>query len=335
MGEKTHYGIISDIHHNYNIVQTAIDVLTQMGAEKFIINGDIGGYTETKEESQNFAFKVIEYFGESGLETFIQPGSHESFNVHVPVLNHLKEKYSNLIDVRVDPLIDLNNHKLLFIPGTDNKTTTAEFFFGNLNYIPTGTYLKLKEGLIPFQDLEKCEGSISKEEIKGIFEYTNLNDFYKKITDPDKTIAVCHVPRRFYNLDNCVDMAYFAEHHSGQLMPGIMLENQIKNQFGDVSKKQLYEIAKTNGFEFKEENRGNEDLEKFYSETGITKALSAHFHESSHRANDLNGNKIEPKTQVKELFWNSGWLDIGHTGILTVGDGKVSYKNIFLNHYMD
>ena len=36
------YGIISDVHHDPRIVPVTIDVLKKLGAEKLILNGDIG-----------------------------------------------------------------------------------------------------------------------------------------------------------------------------------------------------------------------------------------------------------------------------------------------------
>jgi hypothetical protein len=69
-------------------------------------------------------------------------------------------------------------------------------------------------------------------------------------------------------------------------------------------------------------------------ELGINKAVSGHFHESGHRANDTCGNHVSEGNLVTDLFWNSGHLDAGQTGILTVGDGKVSYRNIRLEEHL-
>lgn len=82
----------------------------------------------------------------------------------------------------------------------------------------------------------------------------------------------------------------------------------------------------------KKENSGNEALRDLYEELGIKKAVSGHFHESGHRACDKNGNHVPENTLVEELFWNSGHLDVGQTGILTVNDNKVSYRNLILEN---
>ena len=71
-----------------------------------------------------------------------------------------------------------------------------------------------------------------------------------------------------------------------------------------------------------------------YEELGINKAVSGHFHEASHRANDSYGNHVEEGKKVTDLFWNSGHLDIGHTGILTVDGEQASYQNIDLKDHI-
>jgi len=42
------------------------------------------------------------------------------------------------------------------------------------------------------------------------------------------------------------------------------------------------------------------------------------------------GNHVNEGEFIEELFWNSGWFDIGHTGILTVSGERVKYRNISL-----
>lgn len=169
--------------------------------------------------------------------------------------------------------------------------------------------------------------------ITGLMHYTNIDELHQLVIRPEQTIVVCHVPRKFDNIENCVDMAYFAEKEDHSLMPGVVVEemirNAVKKQYGkDLTQDELYEVAKQNGFTFKRENRGNEELKNIYEEIGITKAVSGHFHESSHRAHDSRGNPIHENTYTPELFWNSGHGDIGHFGILEVDGNKVRYHNL-------
>jgi len=51
-------------------------------------------------------------------------------------------------------------------------------------------------------------------------------------------------------------------------------------------------------------------------------------------SNDSYGNHVPEGNLVTDLFWNSGHLDAGQTGILTVGDGKVGYRNIRLEEHL-
>ena len=120
----------------------------------------------------------------------------------------------------------------------------------------------------------------------------NTTNFNKLISDPEKTVVFSHIPRKFDNIDEAVDMAYFGESSNGSIMPGIVLENHIKKEFGNISSDNIKSIAKDYGFILKKENRGNEELKELYNNLGISKSINGHFHESSHRANDLNGNHI-------------------------------------------
>ena len=156
----------------------------------------------------------------------------------------------------------------------------------------------------------------------------NTTNFNKVISEPEKTIVFSHIPRKFDNIDEAVDMAYFGESSNGSIMPGIVLENHIKKEFGNISSDKIKSIAKDYGFILKKENRGNEELKELYNNLGISKSINGHFHESSHRANDLNGNHIEQEKYVPDLFWNASYLDMGRVGILTVKDNKVKYRNI-------
>src|SRR3989338_3180794 len=157
-----------------------------------------------------------------------------------------------------------------------------------------------------------------------------MNDLKKLVNDGEKTIVFCHVPRKFDSIENAVDVAYFAETMNQSVIPGIVIENKIKAQYGNVSKDEIRLIAAANGLTIKEENRGNDDLRELYAELGIKKAVSGHFHESGHRAHDGAVNPVKQGTPVDELYWNSGQLNLGQTGILTAGDGKISYQNIDL-----
>ena len=81
----------------------------------------------------------------------------------------------------------------------------------------------------------------------------------------------------------------------------------------------------------KKENRGNVSLGDLYDKLGITKAVSGHFHESTHRACNRLGSHVPEDTYVKELYWNAGHGDRGHFGLLTVEGEEVKYRNVLVD----
>lgn len=364
----TRYGIISDIHEDPRIIIPILNLLKQKGTEKLIVNGDIGGRIpgnsaqEVIKNSQNFTAFILNTIGKSGLETFVQPGSHETLLGFEPVINHFSNEYSNIINVLTQRKIERNNHELVFVPGSD-FVCGGEYHIGNNDKIPSGKYIQTEKSLIRFVSLDQYMDAINFGLAKDAMHYVNMHEIIKLITHPEKTVMVCHVPRKFDTVETGVDMAHFFELREyarekekyetkgvfpstafnplrakkdntpvySRDMPKYELESTIKTELwrSGVDRLRVLVEQKT--------NRGNADLKKVYDETGLTESglafPSAHFHESSHRAHDSNGKTINQHTLVRGLYWNSGHGDRGLCGILTVDNDKVSYENVnVLNH---
>lgn len=331
MANETRYGIISDVHKDPRIVAFAIDILKRIGIEKLILNGDIGERKNTLQESLDYVAVILEAAGKFGLETYVQPGSHETFGAFHPVLDHFKGKYKNLISTFEVPKVESNDHHLVFLPGSD-FVCGGEYLIGNNENIPTGLYIPLNDGLMPY-DKTAHKTLIQQGIFQGLIYYVNMNELKKLVNDGDKTIIVCHVPRKFDSVDDAVDVAYFGEKSNGSVIPGVIVEEMIRQKYGNISSNDVKLIAASSGISLKTENRGNEYLRKLYKELGITKSVSGHFHESGWRAHDGMVNPVNQGVWVDELYWNTGQLDLGQTGILTVNDNKVNYQNVSLKDY--
>ncbi len=363
MANETHYGVISDVHQDPGIVPVTIEILKKLGAEKLLINGDIGNHQKSLEDSQNYVAFILDSVGKSGLEAYIQPGSHETLLAFGPVMDAFAEKYSNLIDATKTPKADQKGHSLIFLPGSD-FFCGGEYQIGNHEQIPSGRYIQTQKGLMQFENFGQYIGAIKQGIAKRAMQYANMNDLRGLVTDPDKSIVVCHVPRKFDNLEHAVDTAEFGitefgfkEYHLRDYKGNnlVAIENYGEDHFDFLDKLRTLEVENVRlvkggsvlqldgakhyielgaNVEIRRENRGNEDLKSLYEELGINKAVSGHFHESGHRANDSYGNHVHEGEKVTDLFWNSGHLDAFQTGILTVGDGVVSYRNIRLEDHL-
>ncbi|PIN74040.1 hypothetical protein COV20_02935 [Candidatus Woesearchaeota archaeon CG10_big_fil_rev_8_21_14_0_10_45_16] len=332
MVNETKYGIISDVHRDPRIVPATIDVLKGLGAQKLLLNGDIGEHQRTLEASQAYVAVILDAVGKSGLEAHVQPGSHETVGAFQPVLDHFKSRYSNIISAFDVPKVEARDHHLVFLPGSD-FTMRGEYQFGNDGKLSSGLYLPVERELLHYREIIH-QILVGEKRFQGFLRYSNMDDLRSLVNEAEKTIVICHVPRRFDVLEGAVDMAYFAERADGSLFPGVVAEAMIRQQHGDVSESQMRRIAAADGLTFKVENRGNEDLRDLYAELGITKAVSGHFHESGHNAHDRLVRPVQEGTLVNELYWNTGQLDSGQTGILTVRDGKVSYQNVRLQDHL-
>jgi hypothetical protein len=308
---QTKYGIISDVHYNPGLVAPAIEILKLNGAQKLIINGDIGDHQKKLEDSQGYIANILNEVGKSGLESFIQPGTHESFEAYHPVIAYFSKRYPNIINTINFPKIQQADHDLVFLAGADGSVYNN----GGYQIVNDNT----ESGIYPYE--------------KRYVSVHNMNDLKKLVTAPEKTIVICHIPRKFDNPQTCVDMAEF-----GEVICNFKTDEGKPMKKGTLmnieAAKQMIARGYLIGIELKKENRGNLELKEVYEKIGIRKAINGHFHESGHRANDRAGNHVEAGQLVDELFYNSGHLDIGQTGIFNVANEKVSYQNINLPDYL-
>lgn len=372
MANETKYGVISDVHNDPRIVPLAIQVLKAQGAQKLLVNGDIGSRQKTLDESQGYTGFIMDAVGKSGLEAFIQPGSHETVGAYAPVIDYFTSKYPNIVDVLKTPKVEQKGHDLVFLPGSD-FLCGGEYSLNPQEDLPTGGYIRTAQGLVsalPSQYMALYQNRFDGlgEEffpITGYFQNQNMNDLKKLVTAPEKTIAICHVPRKFSNVENCVDMSHFWQGRTYHKNPtdnqtwtytessvapltvprrNLEIERFLVFEKGTSEEEILAQTLKTMKIENVErwqvfvetiDNRGNADLAKLYQELGITKAVSGHFHDSGHRANDSQSNHVPEGKLVTDLFWNSGHLDVGQTGIITVDGERASYQNIRLQDYLD
>lgn len=330
---KTRYGVISDIHENPRAIVPAVGRLMSEGVEAIVFNGDIGS-------NQDEMGAIIDVLRQSKVESYVHPGSHERLADFEPVIDYFSGKYQNIINALKNQKISRNGHDLVFLGGSD-------FLCGGQYQL--GSFPDLKSGFY------KTE--------KGQIRIVNMNDLSKLVTNPEKTVVFSHVPGFFDNPETGVDMAEFGEvmddfsvchvrYKDGRDGPFIVLPGE----HGEVLQEKMKRagVQKVHGsdpihngsviplvvidsyievgapVEIRKENRGNKDLKKLYERLGIKKAISGHFHESVHRAHDLEGNEVSQKEMVDELYWNASYLDRGLMGILSIDGGRVSYRNIDL-----
>ncbi|MBI2662732.1 metallophosphoesterase [Candidatus Woesearchaeota archaeon] len=302
------YGIISDLHcTNLQIISLAIDILKQEEINALVLNGDLIG-DQTTYHPQDYLATILNYAGESDLETYVLPGSHEEFHLFEPVVDHFSKKFNNIINTSDYQKVEQNDHHLIFLPGSDWRTGDAV----NHGY-----------------SVEELNGSGIYKHKDQYIRVFNLHDLKKLVTEPDKTILFSHIPRRFSNPETGVDTAEFYEaqqpfqlNHKpvdvGSIFPKIV---------GDQLSKQGAPL------QFKRENRGNEILQKLYTELGVTKNITGHFHESAGKAHDSYGNPLEEGLFVSHLFYNASCLDRLMIGMVTIDNNKVAYENIDLRNY--
>lgn len=321
MIDDTKYGVISDIHGNDDYLESVFDEFECNDVDELIVNGDIVDRYNTLNETQDHLAYIIGNIAEKGLRTFVQPGSHETILAYEPVVEHMKEEYSNVFDTKDLEILDKTDHDVLFLPGSD-FLAGGEYKLGD--ELPTGSYVLKNDKAMKYENWQKYLQLAREDKVDGSISYKNYEDLKDIVRDPEKSVVFCHVPRKFEELENGVDMAEFGESKETFTYNGKTIGR------GTVFPKQHASKLKGLGYpvELKEENRGNDGLKEVFEKLNLKKAVSGHFHESVHRAHDSQGIYVPEDEYTSELFWNSSCLKDGRAGILSVNDNEVKYHNI-------
>ncbi len=367
---ETLYGILSDFHKSSPLaVEQAMQTLKSLGAQRLILNGDITGEQNPHRiPPQYFLQYILKAAADTNLETYVQFGSHEEFLPSEQVLTHHRSLYGNIIDVSHHRRIELPDHHLVFLPGSD-VNAGGEYTFGT--DLPSGTFLKTKEGLMKIENTQQyplCAQLLQEQKAEQIFHYENIADLKKHVTVPEKTILLCHVPP-LSRSPNGVDYAHFIEMHTFNFehvkfqydldkyrqfhpsptvapysakmiehlttknIPFIPLANNSRDTIERIAKEQSQQTKKTTvqvAVE-KQDNRGNDELADLIKELDITKVINGHFHESVHHAHNHRFQPVTQSTFTDSLLWNASYMDDGKVGILRVNGTQVAYQNIVLN----
>jgi len=323
-------GIISDVHRQPERVTSGITKLKDLGVERLILNGDIGEHAETLQESQEYSARILEAVAESGLESYVQPGSHETLHGFGIVVDTIAQKHSNIVNMLRTPSIDISGYRLAFLPGSDVHSGGEYHLRAD---IPSGQYAVTEQSLVVLDSYATLQRLSSENRMQGVIQVKNMHELRNVVEDPEKTIVVCHVPAYFPLGSQGVDHAYFATKEEGGFIPGFVLEQQIRQaireRYGkECSAQDIDKIAQANGFTFRRENVGNKDLRRIVDDLGIRYAVNGHIHESGHHAHTKNGDAVFESVPLPELFWNSGCFDRGQMGILTLHEQGVAYQNV-------
>ncbi|MBW6452009.1 MAG: metallophosphoesterase [DPANN group archaeon] len=295
------YAIMSDMHTiKPKMVQKTIKKLTDLGFDSLVFNGDIIG-DRSGIDPVTYLHSILKTAGESGLEVYVQPGSHENSDSYQPVIEHITDKYPNVQDALKMPTIEKIGHDIVFLPGSDFMVRDASYKLENGD-IPTGTY--------------ETDDSIERS--------TNMKDLEKLVTDAENTILFSHVPAKYYG-KHAPDNAIY-----GEVIQEFKLDQEII-KIGSIFPGPIgYQLAQLGApIQIKQENRGNLDLGKTCDTIGINKKVSGHFHESKGNAITLDNKQLPENTRTNNIAWNASYMDGGLVGALTVhDDGTISHQNL-------
>ncbi len=313
-----------------------MNILKEHDADALILNGDIAGeqfcqaynreynhqhrycdHPPKTLDEKHYIAELLHAAAATGLEIYVQPGSHEELDHFDPPVQVLSAYYGNITNVLENPKIDKGDHHLVFLPGSDVSAG---------NTMLSGYHLveNMDEGS-GYYDINGPQGN-------GKVRITAMDELRRHVTEPERTIVISHIPPHFSGLEHAIDRAEF-----GEAVQDFPQGQELIKKGTIIAPLPAAEQLRAHGYpvRIRKENRGNKHLRALYDELGITKAVCGHLHESVHRAHDRAGNPVEEETPVTELFWNASHLDVLKVGLLSVHDTKVAYENVDLRRFVE
>ncbi len=325
-------GFLTDIHNaDPALVDITLDVLKHLGAEAFVLNGDIADLASTVHESQERVARVLEVAGKKGLRTYVNTGSHESVDSFETPMAVLGNRYGNLVNSRDEPVVTVDGHDLIFLPGSFTLTGNSGYRLGS--EIPTGEYLFFGEVCMPFRE-DVMQEKLSRGEDFVRAHYQNINDLERHVRNPSKAVVVCHEPPRFNNKESGIDYSHFATDGRG-IVPIVALAGELRRRNIPVNDRNIQRLAGQAGLTVKKENCGNLGFRQLLDRLGVRKGVFGHFHGGSHKAHTFSGTPVDEAKYVNDLFWNSGCVSSLMCGLYHVSNEGVGYQNVNIRDHVE
>jgi len=305
------YGVLSDLHSaDYRIIIPSLQIMKENECDAVVLNGDMSGEMTGKTPLDCLGL-AIKAAGELGLEVYALPGSHEQPELFGSLMDYCKEKQPHVIDASKNPKIEMPDHHIIFLPGSNSQPASMRSFYWLQDNYESGDYTD-KSGNIAVM--------------------TNIADLERLVTEPEKTVLFSHVPRRFVakNGNGCVDRAdfYVAARTFGLGNDVVEEGTRIQKAVGDRLARDGAPVA------FRSENVGSERLRELCLKLGLNKSVTGHLHESAGKAHDSRCRPVEEGVFVDELFYNASCLDKLMAGMVTVDGPKIAYERIDLSKHL-
>ncbi|MBW3018018.1 metallophosphoesterase, partial [Candidatus Woesearchaeota archaeon] len=303
-------GVVADLHGKLDAARNFAKYFLKHPVDAIVLNGDLSEFG-----NENSVRDVLRCFSKIKCPIYVIPGSHES-----------KAQYDKIKDVRKKNVVDCNKmsnrkqkldgYDLVFLPGSDFLTGAAQF-----------KLLNGRKEIKSYREIQK----LYKRYEGRVLKFSFLEDLFRFVKNPEKTIIISHVPPLFNKL-NAIDVARFGKVlrkfkikniKSEMLMDYVLMNGPIIEP-GHVFTADITKEFRKHKYPVKlvVANRGNKNLATVIKMLKVTKMICGHFHESGRKGNDCKGKFVKPNKRVKELFYNPGPGFEGNGGIYAVHDGE-------------
>lgn len=291
---STKYGIISDLHGNYEHLQ---ETEKFYDVDSIIINGDICVSEKTDLDIMLVMNELVKKFDE---DIFVMPGCTEEHPDYSERMDYFSDGFDQFHDMKDGGVLKRDDHELVFVPGTDPE-------------VKSGSYNISDDGLL-------------KNSYQSNF--TSIDEIEKGIDNGAKSILISHIPPKF-DSDNCIDYHRFGRasvniiENNGQLAADYILRGEDLNlEQARILKDDDYPV------EIIEDNLGSEKLQDFMKRNNISKGICGHYHSNSGLANDSDGELLDEGKFYEDIFCNPCFSKNDELGVVVVDGSKMSYETL-------
>ncbi|HIH38552.1 metallophosphoesterase [Candidatus Woesearchaeota archaeon] len=205
-------GVISDIHKRPYLVPYLLEEMKKSGVDTLVLNGDLMDMGMSEAEARDSITYVMEAVLLSGLETYVMPGNHDSFEALYPIIDFCDERYDRVHGIFSPTVLHGDEQDILLLPGSHMD---GDFRFGT--DAPSGWYAKTQGGATRVETVQDYQRLVRNNQAQGLITYHNIEDIVDTLSDTKPTIAICHEPMMFETSDAIDASALAGYRNSGSL----------------------------------------------------------------------------------------------------------------------
>lgn len=332
----TRYGIISNPGINEEITDYILIQFIKRDVEHIVVNG-ISSNPETLSTAIDYASTAAHAISKES-KVIINPGPLDSLKEYFQAMEEFRKR-KNIIYSTKNPYVKMNGNELILLPGMPSKQRIPiyENAFSTQHRLhktmPTGYYSLVQDDFLVKEREHRIIGrALRNEALDYCMRITNMERATKQIRNPEKTLVVSVIPRKFDYEDYSVDLEDVAENPDDKKLLSIdSLLTKLSEEKGYLlDPAELEEEIYSQGYKISNINNGDEELKALMEHKKITKSVCSKPGVSEHYAHTDQNQIVNPDKFKDTLHFNTGTITFNTAGIITLNENQMAYEPILI-----